>query len=135
MVILRHSVQPKGGEQLKSSVLHMSWVLFVVAPFLLGIGIVAFPSVRRQGWLFFVGMIACIEVVLIGFPSPTWNVKQVVIIWFFGVILPWGIIISLVPFFLRGKNLLLTLVGLPTLYFLLLMFGLVLGDVFGLISQ
>ena len=101
----------------------MLWIPFAVIPFFLGAWIATVRDVSRWRWLLFIGVIACVEVIVIGKPSASWNSEQMVTLWVLGVFLPWAVIACLIAFAPYPKKRMFIAIGLPIVYFLNYLFS------------
>lgn len=113
----------------------LSIFFIIVVPLLIGAALALLKRIPKRYWLAVVALVAIAEPMFIGIPSPSWQFRHVAASFLLTVFLPWigvGFYIYLMPF---PKRIALAALGVPVVYFVLLGFGLVMGDTLGLIPQ
>jgi hypothetical protein len=113
----------------------MLWASFVISPLILGIGLATARPVSRMAWLLLIAGIACVELVFLGKPSGSWKMSQVASLWFFAIVLPWGVVAAFGAFTPYYQHKLVGTLGVPLAYFAVLAIGLLVGDSLGVIPQ
>lgn len=113
----------------------LTWICLVLIPALLGVALVLAPQVQKWKWLLLIGAINLIEVTLVGSPSASWEPKHVFSLWLLSIFIPWAGVTALIVLAPKPSKPIVTALGVPAVYFLLLVIGLVMGDSTGRIPQ
>jgi hypothetical protein len=113
----------------------MLWIFFVFVPLLLGTVIAATRDIPRWRWLLLIAVVMCIQIIVLAKPSQSWGSKQTASLWILEVFLPWCVMACVIAFAPYPKRRIFIAIGFPILYFLLLGFGFIVGDISGLIPQ
>lgn len=130
-------VSPASSQPLTSDVRpHMLWVVIPVVVVALAVLVGAKHRMPRRGW--FIGAIIIICVQFFYFyvdASPSWELQDVIASCFFLSLLPWLAVASYLWFSPYLEHPVVTALGVPAVYFPVLVVGLAVGDMSGLVPQ
>ncbi len=113
----------------------MQGALFIASLVSVTIALAVFTRVPKYWWVVVFVVVALLECLFEGRPSPSWEVEHVAASWLLGNIIPWGAVALYVWLTPYPRRAWLVAGGLPIIYIAVLVAGLIYGDASGLIPQ
>jgi len=113
----------------------MLWLIIIVLAVVAAVPVAAAASMPRWGWIVITAFAAGAECVLLGKASPSWEPKHVIASWFFTIFLPWAAVAMYLWFSRYPARPVLTAFSVLVVYVLVIVVGLVAGDMSGLVPQ